>query len=64
VRDNLLLPGIDIHDAWKGVISFDSSEHSRIYLKPYAMTIEELRTYREKFASIALFSDRAKGLAA
>jgi anaerobic magnesium-protoporphyrin IX monomethyl ester cyclase len=62
VRDNLLVSELDHKDIWKGIISFDASEHDKIYIKPYNMTIEELKEYREKFNKIRIFSDKAKGI--
>ena len=61
-RDNLLASNLSQEDLWKGTISFDASEHDKIYIKPYNMTIEELQEYRRKFEEIRLFSDRAKGI--
>ena len=60
VHDNLLLPDLSTNDLWRGVILFDSSEHEKFYLKPYNMSIDELREYRRKFENISIFSNRAK----
>ena len=60
LRDNLLVSNLSYNDLWKGVISFDASEHDKIYIKPYNMTIEELQEYRKKFDEIRLFSAKAK----
>lgn len=60
LRDNLLVSDLSYKDLWKGVINFDASEHDKIYIKPYKMTIDELREYRKKFDEIRLFSARAR----
>jgi len=62
VRDNLLLNGFSQNDLWKGMINFDASEHDKIYIKPYNMTLDELKYYRKKFEAIRFYSNRAKGI--
>jgi anaerobic magnesium-protoporphyrin IX monomethyl ester cyclase len=54
VRDNLLVDNLNPSDFWKGTIAFDASEHDKIYIKPYNMTIEQLKEYRKKFDAIRI----------
>lgn len=60
VRDNLLLSNMTNEDSWKGLVHFDASEHDKFYIKPYNMTIEDLKEYRSKFDEIRFYSKRAK----
>ncbi|PWR70700.1 B12-binding domain-containing radical SAM protein [Methanospirillum lacunae] len=48
------------NDFWKGDIQFNADNHNEFYIKPYAMSIEDLIKYREKFNSMKYYSERAK----
>lgn len=62
LHDNLFVSELSVDDIWKGIINFDASEHDKIYIKPYNMSINELTEYRTKFENIRLFSKRSKGI--
>ena len=61
IRDKLLVSAVNQKDLWRGVINFDASEHDKIYIKPYRMSLDELRQYRQKFNDIRLFSEKVRG---
>jgi radical SAM superfamily enzyme YgiQ (UPF0313 family) len=54
VRDSLLVDELNPNDFWKGTISFDASEHDKVYIKPYNMTVAQLKDYRKKFDAIKI----------
>lgn len=52
VRDKLMIGNIDITQLWAGMLPLDT-KGSESYIKPYKMTIDELRLWRKTFDDIS-----------
>ena len=61
MRDNLLLTDINEDRLWEGTLELNAL-HGQFFLKPYKMTVDELREYREKFDSMRINSVMARNL--
>ena len=62
VRDDLFTETIDLDRLWEGNMLLDGLQDDYFYIKPYNMTVNELRTYRSKFNDLRIYSSFAKGL--
>lgn len=62
VQDDLLTDKIDLDRLWEGNVLLDGLQDDHFFIKPYNMTIDELKVYRQKFNDMRIFSSFAKGL--
>ena len=60
-RDGLFLQDIDMGRLWEGNWELNAVQN-QFYLKPYHMTLEELKDYRRRFDELRFMSDRIKEL--
>lgn len=60
-RDNLFLDSFRPDELWKGGINLDPvQDEARFFIKPYQMTIDELRYYRAVFDGLQFKSTKAR----
>jgi radical SAM superfamily enzyme YgiQ (UPF0313 family) len=48
VRDNLLTDEIDMDNLWS-MSDFNFTDNKKFFIKPYSMSLDELKEYRDKF---------------
>jgi radical SAM superfamily enzyme YgiQ (UPF0313 family) len=59
--DGLFLDSFKPEDLWKGAINLDPvQDEARFFVKPYQMSMDELRYYRKVFDSLQFKSDKAR----
>jgi anaerobic magnesium-protoporphyrin IX monomethyl ester cyclase len=62
-KDGLFLDAFRPEDLWRGDINLDPvQDEARFFIKPYDMTLDQLRHYRKVFDGMRVNSDKAKYL--
>jgi len=60
-KDNLFLDSFRPDELWKGGINLDPvQDEARFFIKPYQMTMDELRYYRKVFDGLQFKSAKAR----